>query len=64
MAHDIYESIEASWKQELLAQGRLDRRHRPELPGGQSAREFYHALITELTIPDLDASSKDAAHLT
>ncbi len=63
MTRDIYEWIEASWKQNYA---RKDGSVVVTDPSFQavSAREFYHALITEVTIPDLDASSKDAAHLT
>ncbi|MGZ4334920.1 MAG: phage tail protein [Gaiellaceae bacterium] len=63
MTPDIYEWIEASWKQNY---SRKDGSIVVTDPSFQavSAREFYHALITEATIPDLDASSKDAAHLT
>jgi phage tail-like protein len=63
MAHDIYEWIEASWKQNYARKDGSVVVTDPSLQA-VSAREFYHALITEVTIPDLDASSKDAAHLT
>ena len=63
MAHDIYEWIEASWKQNYSRKDGSIVVTDPSLQA-VSTREFYHALITELTIPDLDASSKDAAHLT
>ena len=63
MTPDIYEWIEASWKQNY---SRKDGSIVVTDPNFQavSAREFYHALVTEVTIPDLDANSKDAAHLT
>jgi phage tail-like protein len=63
MTHDIYEWIEASWKQNYSRKDGSVVVTDPSLQA-VSAREFYHALITEVTIPDLDASSKDAAHLT
>ena len=63
MTPDVYEWIEASWKQNY---SRKDGSIVVTDPNFQavSAREFYHALITEVTIPDLDANSKDAAHVT
>ena len=63
MTPEIYKWIEASWKQNY---SRKDGSVVVTDPSFQavSAREFYHALVTEVTIPDLDASSKDAAHLT
>ena len=63
MTRDIYEWIEASWKQNYARKDGSVVVTDPSLQA-VSAREFYHALITEVTIPDLDASSKDAAHLT
>jgi phage tail-like protein len=63
MTHDIYEWIEASWKQNYSRKDGSVVVTDPTLQA-VSAREFYHALITEVTIPDLDASSKDVAHLT
>ena len=63
MKADIYEWIEASWKQNYSRKDGSVVVTDPSLQA-VSAREFYHALITEVTIPDLDASSKDAAHLT
>ena len=63
MKADVYEWIEASWKQNYSRKDGSVVVTDPSLQA-VSAREFYHALITEVTIPDLDASSKDAAHLT
>jgi T4-like virus tail tube protein gp19 len=63
MTPDIYEWIEASWKQNYSRKDGSIVVTEPNLQA-DSAREFYHALITEVTIPDLDANSKDAAHLT
>jgi phage tail-like protein len=63
MKADMYEWIEASWKQNDARKDGSVVVTDPSLQA-VSAREFYHALITEATIPDLDASSKDAAHLT
>jgi len=63
MTPDIYEWIEASWKQNYSRKDGSIVVTEPSLQA-DSAREFYHALITEVTIPDLDANSKDAAHLT
>lgn len=63
LAQDVYEWIAASWKRDysrkdgsiVLADASLQ---------AKTAREFFHALITEVTIPDLDASSKAPAFLT
>lgn len=63
MTPDVYEWIEASWKQNYSRKDGSIVVTDPSLQA-ESAREFYHALITEVTIPDLDANSKDAAHLT
>jgi len=63
MTPDIYEWIEASWKQNYSRKDGSIVVTDPSLQA-VSTREFFHALITEVTIPDLDASSKDAAHLT
>jgi hypothetical protein len=63
MTHDIYEWIRASWSGNYA---RKDGSVVTTDPSFQAVgeREFYHALITEVIIPDLDASSKDVAHLT
>jgi hypothetical protein len=63
MTPDIFEWIAASWKQNYSRKDGSIVVTDPSLKA-DSAREFYHALITEVTIPDLDANSKDAAHLT
>ena len=63
MARDIYEWIEASWKQNYSRKDGSVVVTDPSLQA-VSTREFFHALITEVTIPDLDASSKDAAYLS
>lgn len=63
MTPDIYEWIRASWSDNYSRKDGSIVVTDPSLQA-VSEREFYHALITEVTIPDLDASSKDAAHLT
>src|SRR5215831_7739449 len=63
MEKKVYEWIAASWK------GNYQRKDGSVIitdPKGhvKSEREFFNALITETTIPAMDASSKDAAFLT
>ncbi len=48
--------------EELSAQERRDRRGRFQLRK-EGAREFHDALITEVTIPKLDAASKEPGYL-
>jgi len=63
MAKAVYDWIAASWAGNTMrkngaiiaADYRLEAR---------SAREFFNALITETTIPAMDASSKEPAYLT
>jgi phage tail-like protein len=63
LTQDLYEWIKASWS---MNYSRKDGSiiMTDESFQAVSEREFYHALITEVTVPDLDASSKDAAYLT
>jgi len=63
MAQDLYDWIAASLKMSYV---RKDGSIVVTDPSFQatSERQFFNALITELTIPNLDAGSKDAAFLT
>jgi T4-like virus tail tube protein gp19 len=63
LAQDVYEWIAASWKMDY---SRKDGSIVVADTGLQAktAREFFHALVTDVTFPDLDASSKAPAFLT
>jgi hypothetical protein len=63
MARDIYDWIEASWKQNYARKDGTVVVTDATLQA-KSEREFFHALIAEVTLPALDGSSKDAAFLT
>jgi hypothetical protein len=63
MARQVYDWIAASWA------GKFERKSGAIVEAdakldAKSERQFVHALITETTIPALDGSSKDPAHLT
>ena len=63
MTKAVYEWIESSWKQNY---GRKDGSivAADFNLNAKSEREFFHALITETTIPECNGSSKDPAYLT
>ena len=63
MMQDVYDWIAASWKQNYARKDGSLVATDANLQA-KSAREFYHALISEVTIPALDAASKDAAYLS
>lgn len=63
MANAVYDWIAASWQQQYM------RKDGAVVMAGvdgteQSRREFFQALITEVTVPKLDAASKTPAYLT
>jgi hypothetical protein len=63
LAKSVYDWITASWK------GNYQRKDGSLVAAdfnlnAESEREFFHALITETTIPACDASSKDPVSLT
>jgi phage tail-like protein len=62
-AQTLYDWIAASWKQNYTRKDGSIVVTDATLQA-KSEREFFHALITEVTIPALDGSSKDAAYLT
>src|SRR6266851_9098130 len=63
LAQDVYDWIAASWK---MNYSRKDGSIVATDPTGnaRSEREFFHGLISEVTVPALDASSKSAGFLT
>jgi hypothetical protein len=63
MAQTIYDWIAASWKQSYARKDGSIVVTDATLQA-KSEREFFHALISEVTFPALDGSSKDAAYLT
>ncbi|MGZ4381564.1 MAG: phage tail protein [Gaiellaceae bacterium] len=63
MVQDVYEWIAASWKQNYARKDGSVVVTDQSLQA-KSERQFFHALISEVTIPAMDASSKDAAYLT
>ena len=63
MVQDVYEWIAASWKQNYARKDGSVVVTDQSLQA-KSERQFFHALISEVTIPATDASSKDAAYLT
>jgi phage tail-like protein len=63
MVQDIYDWIAASWKQNYSRKDGSVIVTDASLQA-KSERQFFHALISEVSFPALDASSKDAAYLT
>jgi len=63
MAPPVYEWIAASWKADYSRKDGAIVAADADLKA-QSERQFFHALVTEVTIPACDASSKDPAYLT
>jgi len=63
LVQDVYEWIAASWKQNYARKDGSIVVTDATLQA-KSERQFFHALISEVTIPALDASSKDAAYFT
>ncbi|HVN60648.1 MAG TPA: phage tail protein [Gaiellaceae bacterium] len=63
MVQDVYEWIAASWKQNYSRKDGSVVVTDQSLQA-KSERQFFHALITEVGIPALDAAAKDAAYLT
>lgn len=63
MAQDVYDWIAASLKMSYMRKDGSIVVTDPSFQA-KSERQFFNALITELTIPKLDAGSKDAAFLT
>lgn len=63
MAQDVYDWIAASWKMNYARKDGSVVAADQNLQA-RSERQFFNALLTETTIPALDASSKDAAYLT
>ncbi|MGZ4354398.1 MAG: phage tail protein [Gaiellaceae bacterium] len=63
MAQAVYDWIAASWKMNYQRKDGSIVAADYTLKA-QSERQFFNALLTETTIPALDASSKDAAYLT
>jgi hypothetical protein len=63
MSKPVYEWIEASWKQNYTRKDGSIIAADYNL-NAKSEREFFHALITETTIPACDGSSKDPAYMT
>lgn len=63
MSADLFDWISASWKANYM------RKNGAVVAANQqfvavSQREFFNALITEVTVPKLDGSSKDPGYLT
>ncbi len=63
MAQDVYDWIAASWNMSYARKDGSIVVTDMNLQA-RSGREFYHALISEVTIPALDAAAKDAAFFT
>jgi len=63
MAPPVYDWIAASWKGSYARKDGAIVAADADLKA-QSERQFFHALVTEVTIPACDASSKDPAYLT
>jgi phage tail-like protein len=63
MAQNVYDWIAASWKQNYSRKDGSIVVTDASLKA-ISERQFFHALISEVTIPALDASSKDAGFFT
>jgi len=63
MSKPVYEWVEASWKQNYARKDGSIVAADYNL-NAKSEREFFHALITETTIPACDGSSKDPAYMT
>ena len=62
LAHDFYDWIAASWKQNYSRKDGSVITTDASL-NAVSELDFFHALITEVSFPALDAASKDAFHL-
>ena len=63
MVQDVYDWIAASWKMNYVRKDGSIVATDANLQA-RSERQFYHALITEVTIPALDGAAKDPAFLT
>lgn len=63
MAQEVYDWIADSWKLNSARKDGMVVAADHNLQA-RSERQFFHALLTETTIPALDASSKDSAYLT
>jgi phage tail-like protein len=63
MDKSLYEWINASWQHNYMRKNGAVVTTDADLEA-VSQREFFHALITEVTIPALDGSSKDPGFLT
>jgi phage tail-like protein len=63
LVQDVYDWISESWS---MSYSRKDGSIvvTDQNLQAKSERQFFHALISEVTIPALDASAKDAAYLT
>jgi hypothetical protein len=63
MVQDVYDWIAASWSMNYARKDGSIVATDANLQA-KSERQFYHALITEVTIPALDGAAKDPAFLT
>ena len=63
MVQNVYDWIAASWKQDYARKDGSIVATDATLQA-KSERQFYNALINEVTFPALDAASKDVANLT
>lgn len=63
MTKAVYEWIQASWKQNYMRKDGAIIAADFNL-NAKSQRDFFHALITETTVPACDGSSKDPAYMT
>ena len=63
MAKAVYDWIAASWKMNYARKDGAIVAGDSNLKA-KSERQFFNALLTETTVPALDASSKEAAYLT
>jgi len=63
MSKPVYQWIEASWKQNYARKDGSIIAADYNM-NAKSEREFFHALITETTIPECNGSSKDPAYMT
>src|SRR5262245_47013316 len=63
MGHAVYDWIQASWKMNYQRKNGSIVAYDNNLEA-RSEREFYNALITEVTFPAMDASAKDQCYMT
>jgi phage tail-like protein len=63
MGSVVYEWLQAAWKMNYVRKNGSVVAYDSSLEA-RSEREFFNALITEVTIPAMDASSKDQCYMT